>query len=350
MRKIINVLILLALVGGMSSLLWAKDFRTIQDQLGREVKVPTKVTRIVVLEHHSLDVLVQLGAQKDIVGVLSSWKRRLGANFVRFMPSIKTMPMPGDLRSVNIESLLKLKPQVVFVTNYAPTDMINKIQNAGIAVLAISFTKNSKADLHKMNPSPKDAKKAYKDGLTQTITIMAEVLNKKKLGKELIKAAFSKRAMIAKRLKTIKPDERVKVYMANPKLHTYGKGKYTALMMRLCGASNVAAKSLKGYKQVSLEQVIKWQPKVIFIQHRYANVLNEIKADSRWQLIPAVKNHKVYLLPQYAKAWGHPLPEATSLGELYISKTLYPKLFKDIDMNKEVSAYYKKFYKVSWKK
>ena len=49
--------------------------RTVTDQLGRQVTLPDHVTRVVVLQHQTLNLLVQLHAAEDIVGVLSSWKK-----------------------------------------------------------------------------------------------------------------------------------------------------------------------------------------------------------------------------------------------------------------------------------
>lgn len=98
----------------------AQADRTITDQLGRQVTIPDHVDKVVVLQHQTLNILVQLNAQQDIVGVMSSWKKQLGPEFARFMPTITTLPTPGDLTSVNIESLLAIHPQVVFVANYAP--------------------------------------------------------------------------------------------------------------------------------------------------------------------------------------------------------------------------------------
>lgn len=76
--------------------------RTLTDQLGREVTLPDRVTRAVVLQHQTLNLLVQLNAADDVVGVLSSWKKQLGPQFARFMPNIEKLPMPGDLtRSIS---------------------------------------------------------------------------------------------------------------------------------------------------------------------------------------------------------------------------------------------------------
>ncbi len=97
-----HVLFLLTLSG--ASLFAGQAFaeRTLTDQLGREVTLPDRVTRAVVLQHQTLNLLVQLNAAGDVVGVLSSWKKQLGPQFARFMPNIEKLPMPGDLtRSIS---------------------------------------------------------------------------------------------------------------------------------------------------------------------------------------------------------------------------------------------------------
>ncbi len=126
--------------------------RTVTDQLGREVTLPDHITRAVVLQHQTLNLLVQLNASDEIVGVMSSWKKQLGPAFARFMPGIEQLPTPGDLTQVNIESLLALHPQVVFVANYAPQAMIQQIQNAGIPVVAISLRQDAAGEKKQNEP------------------------------------------------------------------------------------------------------------------------------------------------------------------------------------------------------
>lgn len=58
----------------------AQADRTITDQLGRQVTIPDHVDKVVVLQHQTLNILVQLNAQQDIVGVMSSWKNSSGLN------------------------------------------------------------------------------------------------------------------------------------------------------------------------------------------------------------------------------------------------------------------------------
>ncbi len=322
--------------------------RQITDQLGRQITIPDQVDRVVVLQHQTLNLLVQLDASSKIVGVLANWKQQLGDSYVRLAPQLLTTPALGDLTHVDVESLVALHPQVVFVTNYAPKEMIDQISNAGIAVVAISLRDDRPGEAGKMNPQINDEEQAYNDGLKTGIRLIGEVVNRQKQADALIDYTFAQRTLVSSRLKDVAPDQRVRVYMANPDLTTYGSGKYTGLMMNHAGALNVAESTVKGFKQVSMEQVIAWNPQVIFVQDRYPQVVGDIERDPNWQVIDAVKHHRVYLMPEYAKAWGYPMPEALAIGELWMAKKLYPQKFSDIDMQKQANAYYQRFYRTDY--
>jgi len=162
----------------------------------------------------------------------------------------------GDLTSVNLESVMALHPQVVFVTNYAPQEMIDQISQAGIAVVAVSLRDDPKGEEHMMNPVLPDEDEAYTEGLKKGIALIGDVVNHQKQAQALIDYTFSQRQLTGERLKDIPANQRIRTYMANPDLTTYGSGKYTGLMMAHAGAMNVAAATVKGFKQVALEQVI----------------------------------------------------------------------------------------------
>ncbi|MBL5859235.1 ABC transporter substrate-binding protein [Serratia fonticola] len=321
--------------------------RQVTDQLNRTVTLPDHITRAVVLQHQTLNLLVQLDAMPQVVGVLSSWQKQLGPNYLRLAPSLAKMPMPGDLTAVNIESLLALHPQVVFVANYAPADMIAQIEQAGIPVVAISLRREPAAQAGKINPVLENEDRVYNLGLQDGIRLIGKVMGREVQADAMVKDVFQQRALVAKRLQDIPEDQRVRVYMANPDLTTYGSGKYTGLMMQHAGAVNVAAKDIQGFKQVSIEDVLKWNPAVIFVQERYPDVVQQILTSPQWQPIEAVKHKRVYLMPEYAKAWGYPMPEALALGELWMAKTLYPQRFTDVDLQQHVDTYYQRYYRAS---
>lgn len=345
--RLFSGLRLIFVIGGLllSSSAWAE--RVVTDQIGRKVHIPDHVSRVVILQHQTLNITIQLDAMDKVVGVLEEWKKQLGANYVRLAPQLPKLATPGGLTKVNIEELLKLDPDVVFVTNYAPADMVKQIEDAGLPVVAISLLDVPPEEAVKLNPTVKDEAAAIDAGFATGVRLIADILDRKEQGEAMIAVTQKYRKLVADRLGDIPEDKRVPVYMANPNLETYGHGKYTGLMMERAGAHNVAHE-IAGYKQVGMEDVLKWNPAVIFVQERYPLVVDEIKSTASWQTIDAVKNGQVYLMPQYAKAWGYPEPEAMSIGELWMAQKLYPDRFKDIDIQKEADSYYKAFFRTDY--
>ena len=321
--------------------------RQVTDQLGRQVTLPDRVDRVVVLQHQTLNILVELDATNTLVGILGNWKQQLGDGYSRLAPELTRLPTLGDLTHVDVEKLVALHPQVVFVTNYAPQEMIDQIQKLGIAVIAISLRADNQQQ-NRLNPDLADEEQAYSEGLKEGVRLIGEVVNHQQQAETLIKATFNQRQQTGNRLQAIPASQRIRVYMANPDLTTYGSGKYTGLMMAHAGALNVAAAAVKGYKQVSMEQILAWDPQVIFVQDRYPQVIDEINQQPAWQAVDAVKHHRVYLMPEYAKAWGYPMPEALALGELWMAKKLYPEKFRDVDMQKKADAWYQHFYRTHY--
>lgn len=321
--------------------------RQVTDQLGRQVTLPDRVDRVVVLQHQTLNILVQLDATNTLVGILGNWKQQLGDGYSRLAPELTHLPTLGDLTHVDVEKLVALHPQVVFVTNYAPQEMIDQIQKLGIAVIAISLRADNQQQ-NRLNPDLADEEQAYSEGLKEGVRLIGEVVNHQQRAETLIKATFNQRQQTGNRLQAIPASQRIRVYMANPDLTTYGSGKYTGLMMAHAGALNVAAAAVKGYKQVSMEQILAWDPQVIFVQDRYPQVIDEINQQPAWQAVDAVKHHRVYLMPEYAKAWGYPMPEALALGELWMAKKLYPEKFQDVDMQKKADTWYQRFYRTHY--
>lgn len=233
MFKSLRQLSLLALLFSLPFMAQAE--RTFTDQIGRQVTVPDTVDRVVVLQHQTLNLLVQMNATDKIVGVMANWKQQLGDGYARLAPELTTKAALGDLTHVDAEKLVALHPQVVFVTNYAPQEMIDKISSLGISVVAISLRHDAAGEQAKMNPTMTDEEQAYDQGLREGITLIGDIVNKPDEAKALIAATDKGRKMVSDRLKDIPEDQRVRAYMANPELTTYGSGKYTGLMMAHAG-------------------------------------------------------------------------------------------------------------------
>lgn len=320
--------------------------RTVVDQLNRTVTVPDRVERVVALQHQSLDLVIELGAADRLVGVLRSWPSLL-PGIEKLAPAVASLPTPGDLTTANVESLLALRPDVVFVTNYAPPAMVRQLEAAGLPVVAISLSRGEGVEAAKLNPTFADDDAAYADGLRDGVRLLGTILGTEARAEALLDAAFAGRRLVEERIGAIPEKDRVRLYVANPQLNTYGSGKYTGVILQRSGGINVA-REVRGATRVSMEDVLRWGPQVIFVQDRYAPVADEIRASPAWRTISAVKENRILITPEYVKPWGYPLPEALALGELWMAKALYPDRFADIDVAARVDHFYRTFYGVPY--
>jgi molybdenum ABC transporter molybdate-binding protein len=102
----------------------------------------------------------------------------------------------------------------------------------------------------------------------------------------------------------------------------------------------------KGWTKVSVEQVAAWNPDVIFVI-AYFNPVNDVvkqlKADTQWQALNAVKNDKVYGFATDVYSWDQPDPRWI-LGLDWVATKLHPDLFKDLDIQQEAKTFYQDMF------
>lgn len=103
-----------------------------------------------------------------------------------------------------------------------------------------------------------------------------------------------------------------------------------------------------GMTQVSLENVITWNPQVIIAwDDTYQSGADDlIRTSSDWESIDAVQNGRVYTLPCLPYAWGDRPPSVTRyIGMQWLANKLYPEYY-DVDMVAKTQEFYKLFYQV----
>lgn len=321
--------------------------RSFTDQMGRNVVVPDKIERSVILFHQALDVATQLDATAQISGVLVDWDKRLGSGFRKIAPEFIDIAKPGELRAVNMESLLALDPDLVVIPHFLDPEVIKQLEDANIPTIALAFADLPEDQYGKTDPTLADEKKAYTDGVIEAVRLMGEVYAKEENAEALVEAMAKGRALADERTATIPQDERVRIYLAASETSTRGAGKYTGLIIEQAGGLNVA-RDLQGTAKVSMEQILEWNPEVIIVEDRAAETYDIILQSPEWASLDAVKNKKVYLLEEFVRPNGHPAPESLALGEAYLGSLFYPEKFADLDMNQLVQAYYQRFYRTDF--
>lgn len=151
----------------------------------------------------------------------------------------------------------------------------------------------------------------------------------------------------------VKKKDRVSLYYAEGPfgLATEPNVSQHAKTFEVAKARNVAASvplagSGYGMTSVSLESVIKWDPEVIVAwDDEIRGGADEIiRTDKDWAGITAVKNGRVYTMPNAPFAWCDRPPGVNRfLGIQWVANMLYPKRF-DVDMVERTKEFYSKLY------
>jgi iron complex transport system substrate-binding protein len=299
------------------------------DDGGRTVTLPAQIERVLPAgPPASADLLIV--APEKLVGLT----RALTPAEAAFLPArFSKLPTVGRLtgrgNTVNLESVVKAAPDLVLDLGYVSDTFISladRVQRqTGIPYVLIG---GDLAD----TPA--------------TLRKLGTVVGASARAETLARYAEETLALVKSRIAAVPVAQRPKVYIARgPRgLETGVAGSINAEALYLVGAHNVATRSLgaRGLAEVSLEQILAWQPDVIIVIDPtfYAAVWH----DAEWQQIAAVRSKHVYLAPAQPFGWADEPPAANRLiGLRWLAKLLYPAQFPE-DIRAEARRFYTLFY------
>ena len=304
--------------------------KTITDFSGRNVEIPEKVTKVATAWDDFNAAVLVCGASDKIVAT---------ANIPGAAPWLyKVFPSLNNALATfggnfNIEDIMKNKPDLIYV--YQSSGIKQKLIDSGIPTVEIKVM-------------------SFND-LKQCMTITGETLGGDAVDRaaEFNKYFDDKIKMITDVTSKIPADQKPKV------LHLQGTvspivcdGTNSTIddWITTVGGTN-AAQGVDGtVKEVSMEQVIKWNPDIIVLGTNGDNGIHtgvdQIYNDPKWKDINAVKNHRVYVNPNGMYMWDRNCPEE-ALQIQWAAKTFWPDLFKDLDVVKETKDFYKEFFNYS---
>lgn len=303
--------------------------KTITDAAGKQVEVPSKITKIGDSWQAHNEVLTVLGAGDKIVATILTEKTRPWLYKVN--PQMKNAVTAFTSDSVNTEELIKTKPDIVFTPlNDKSAD---KIAGLGIPTVQLNFT---------------DFK-----SLKECISLTGDILgaDAKKRADSYISYLDGKLNSINSITSKIPKEQRPKVLHITSLSPITVDGGNTIISAWIDTAGGVnAAEEVKGNnKQVSMEQILKWNPDIIILSSTTLMKVNNGKSnidqlltDPAWKQVNAVKNGKTYFNPDGAFYWDRYSAEE-ALQIQWAAKTINPDKFKDIDMVKETRYFYKTF-------
>ena len=320
----IIVLILFTLILTMSITTELKaEKRTVIDMMGREVKVPENVERVITTYTPATQFVMALGADDRLVSGASGLPNQ--TIFTKINPKINELPNVGSKnKGVNIESIMELNPDLVIMFPHGDgIETADRLKELGIATLVINPESFSQ--------------------IRETNQLLGKALNLEEKAKK-VDDQYQKILEISKKIRKIPESERKKVYFANSELlDTVGENILQTDLIEKAGAINPAKKTKKGFINASSEELIKWNPDHIIVSQFYRKSLDKLKNEEKYQSISAFKNNKIHRVPSNLEPWDYPSP-SSALIIPWLAKKVYPKKFADLSFEKIVNDFYEKLY------
>jgi iron complex transport system substrate-binding protein len=302
---------------------------TVTDDAGRRVTVPDKVRRVFPAGPPAAILLYTLAPD-----LLLGWSRANRPEECAYLlPDVCRRPTVGRLtgrgNTANLETVIALKPDLI-VDMGSTTDTYISLANRTQAQTGIPY--------------------ALLDGRFLSLPTSYEKLGKL-IGRENDGLDFADYCnmtltVITNRIAFVPADKRPRVYYARgPRGLVTGLGGSINVETIELMATNVAGGTHGGLANVSIEQVLLWNPEVIVTIDR--DFAASVRSDPAWASIAAVKNGRVHLSPKMPFGWVDFPPSVNRLiGLWWLGKILYPSLFKE-DMHELTRVYYDKFYHVT---
>lgn len=322
-----------ALLAGLSAAALIGPRRTFaataRDAAGRAVPIPAKVTRVFPAGPPAAILLYTLAPE-----LLIGWPRaNRPEECVYMLPEICARPEIGRItgrgNTANLEMVLALKPDLILdvgSTSATFVSLAEKVQEqTGIPYALL------------------DGRFA---GIAGAYRTLGELIGRSEDAEKLARHTDDTLKTILGRIAPVAANERPRVYYARgPRgLSTGLGGSINVETIEMLGR-NVAGETQGGLGNVSIEQVLVWNPDVIVtIDQEFAA---SVRNDPAWASVKAVRDNRVHLSPKMPFGWVDFPPSVNRLiGLWWLAKLLYPERFPE-DLRVLTSDFYSRFYHVT---
>ena len=315
---------------------------TVTDDNGDTVTLPADVKRIAVCDILPLPsvLAVFFDSAKKIVGMsgesMTAAKNSLLSELYPEILKADTGFINGS--SVNVEELSKLSPDVVFY-NASSKELGTQLKNAGFNAVAVSVNKWGYNSI---------------ETLDNWIALLSKIFpdnDKTAIVKKYSDQVYN---MVQKRVGGLSDSDRARVFFlfkySPNSIMTSGKNFFGQWWADAIGAKNVADDlTTDNAVSVNMEQIYKWNPGIVLITNfttaQPADLYGNKVGSFNWSGVKAIQDKKAYKMPLGMYRSYTPGVD-TPITLMWLAKTVYPALFADIDITKEVKTYYKTVFGV----
>lgn len=298
----------------------APETRTITDSMDRNVEIPYSVERIVCVGVGALRYTCYVGGADRVVGV-EDYETKPGMsrlyNYVNF-DLFQNLPVTGTNGEPFVEEIINVDPQVIVMSSYASQDPDELSQKTGIPVVVVPGSDTTLDE------------KAY-----VTIRILGELYQLEDRAEDLTAYLKSIQKDLDDRTASIAEDAKPTCYVGGVSFKGHHGFEGTEAYygpFELIHAKNLAnTTDQTGAFNIDVEQVLSWDPEMIFLDFNGMNLINEdYEAHPEfYNALTAVQEGKVYSQISFRSSASN---LETALADAYYAAcVMYPQQFQDID-------------------
>jgi len=272
-------------------------YNEVVDELGRSVRIPQPVQRIVSLAPSLTETVYALGLQDRLVG---------DTDYCDYPPDAQKKTKVGGAINPSIEQIVSLRPDLVLVTkSLNRLETVHALSNLGISSYA--------TDPHTVEQI-----------VTSTVRL-AEVLGAPDAGAALTADLEHRLADLRDRLNGVAPKRVLFIVWTEP-LISVGQNTFIADALRHAGAASVVESS-QDWPQMSLEEIVRLQPDFLVFASSHSdapqNDFDFLADRPGWRGLDAVRNRRFAII---SDAVNRPSPRIVSAIE-DLARHLHPEVF-----------------------
>ncbi len=299
---------------------------TVTDMADRDVEIPKNVESIVAVGSGCLRLIAYMEATDLLAGVeeYEITGGSTGRPYALADPQLSELPSIGPIHGGDMELIVDREPDLIFRASSAD-EADDYQQQTGIPTIDLAI-----GDLGE-----------NRDEFYGSLRLLGEILDKEDRADEIIDFIDSTIQDLRDRTYDISSEEKPEVYVggvlhrgAHDLRSTYGN--YAPF--EFVGADNVAGDLEIDHAMVDEEQILEWDPDIIFVDMgSYTRGTIDLD-NSNYEELKAFQNGDLYGVLPYN--WHHINYCTVLASSFYVGSVIYPERFIDVDHEEKADEIY----------
>jgi len=301
-----------------------------QDHYGHTVTLDQPAERVVTIPKPAPAMFMAVdGASRKLAGIHPSSMDAIQEGIMKtiFPEALNINTTIGQRGGYvpNVEEMVRLKPDIVFQWGNRGAGIIDPIKNAGLKVALVKYGDQQALEIML---AAFGAVSGHDEKAAGIIAWHRETLE-----------------MLKKETASLAEEDKPRVMYfirALSELKVAGGDTYHSLCIDIAGGRNPAA-GISDYKVVNPEQIIAWDPEVIFLNNFEPKLTpQDVYHHPLLAGVSAIKNRRVYKAPLGGYRWDPPNQESPLMWK-WLAMVFYPDKFR-WDLRRELKDRYDFLY------